>query len=78
MSNARLKLASLAFIAALTAGAAEAQGRYDRYGYHPPKAASVDVQQNGRGIFRHPFPEQSAADVSQLNIRTLRGFSNSL
>ena len=41
MMNARLKLVSLALIAALGAGAAEAQGRYDRYGYHAPKESKV-------------------------------------
>ena len=46
--NVRLKLVSLALIAALGAGAAEAQGRYDRYGYHAPKESKVDVQQSGR------------------------------
>ncbi len=67
MMNARLKLVSLALIAALGAGAAEAQGRYDRYGYHAPKESKVDVQQHGRanGVAIAQNGARNAAAVKQ-------------
>jgi len=48
MNRIRLSLAALALATMLGAGNASAQGRYDRYGYHPPTAAQVSVQQQGR------------------------------
>jgi len=48
MKRITLSLATLALVTAMGVGNANAQGRYDRYGYHPPTAAKVDVQQQGR------------------------------
>jgi hypothetical protein len=48
MKRITLSLATLALVTAMGVGSANAQGRYDRYGYHPPTAAKVDVQQQGR------------------------------
>ncbi len=48
MKRITLSLAAFALVTAVGASSASAQGRYDRYGYHPPTVAKVDVQQQGR------------------------------
>ena len=52
----RVQLAVLAGIIAIGAGSAHAQGRFDRYGYHPPKLPKIEIIQQGR---------DNGADVSQ-------------
>lgn len=49
MNRIYLSLSALALATTIGAQGASAQGRYDRYGYHPPTAAQVSVQQQGRG-----------------------------
>jgi|JI10StandDraft_1071094.scaffolds.fasta_scaffold26295_8 minor curlin subunit len=48
MKRITLSLAAFALVTAVGASSASAQGRFDRYGYHPPKTTKVDVQQEGR------------------------------
>jgi minor curlin subunit len=44
----RIHLAMLAALIAMGAGGAHAQGRFDRYGYHPPKLPKIAIIQNGQ------------------------------
>lgn len=44
----RIQLAVLAGIIAIGAGSAHAQGRTDRYGFHPPTFPKVEIIQKGR------------------------------
>ncbi len=67
MKSIHLRLAALVLVSVLGAATAEAQGRHDRYGYHPPAVSKVDVRQNGRGngaaIAQNGGP--NAAGISQ-------------
>ncbi|RYY95758.1 MAG: hypothetical protein EON61_22165 [Alphaproteobacteria bacterium] len=44
----RIHLALLAGLIAMGAGSAHAQGRFDRYGYHPPKLPKIEIIQKGQ------------------------------